>query len=104
MTTEAYLAAWRDAGMISAEQQAALGAVVRKERISVFLELNALLYVGVLAIAAGLGWTVHEHFANLGDWLVIVSLAAIFTGCLYYCFTHDAARSFAFDYVLYLGC
>ena len=104
MTTETYLTAWRDTGLISVDQHATLVALVRKERFSVFLELNALLYVGVLAIAAGLGWTVHDHFASFGDLLVLGTLSAIFVGCLAYCLTHDAARSFAFDYVLYLGC
>ena len=104
MTTETYLAAWRDDGIISPDQHAALVALVRKERFSVFLELNALLYVGVLAIAAGLGWTVHDHFAGLGDLLVLITLSAIFAGCLWYCFTRDDARGFTFDYVLYLGC
>lgn len=103
MTTEHYLSEWRDAGLISPEQAAGLAAIARKDRFSVFLELNAALYLGVLAIAAGLGWTVHDHFENAGDLLVIVSLTALFGGCLFYCFTRDA-RSFAFDYVLYLGC
>ena len=103
MTTERHLAEWRDAGIITAEQAAMLGAIVRKDRFSVFLELNAALYLGVLAIAAGLGWTVHDHFENAGDFLIIVSLSAIFGACLFYCFTRDA-RAFAFDYVLYLGC
>ena len=103
MTIETYLAAWRDAGLVSTEQAAALSAIVRKDRFSVSLELNSLLYLGVLAFVAGLGWTVREHFANLGDTLVIVSLAALFGACLSYCFTREP-QAFAFDYVLYLGC
>ncbi len=103
MTTETYLAAWRDAGAITAAQEATLGALVRKERVSVSLELHSLLYLGVLAFVAGLGWTVHDHFANAGDVLVVASLAAIFTACVFYCLTHDP-RAFVFDYVLYLGC
>ena len=101
--TERDLADWRDAGLISAEQAATLTAIVRKDRFSIFLELNAALYLGVLAIAAGLGWTVHDHFENAGDALVIIALGAIFGGALFYCFTRDVG-SFAFDYVLYLGC
>src|SRR5262249_22086362 len=93
-------------------QARVLSAIVRKERFSVFLELNAILYLGVVVFVAGVGWTVREHFANLGDPAIIVSLAVVFTGCLYYCFTRGASYSpaqvaspsFAFDYVLYLGC
>ena len=41
MTTERCIEEWRTSGIISAEQSAALMAVVRKERFSVFLELTA---------------------------------------------------------------
>ncbi len=112
MTTLDALERWRARGVISAEQEAVLAAIVRKHRFSVFLELNALLYLGVLAFVGGLGWTIRDHFARLGDLAVIVSLAVAFFACLYYCFTrsqpYDSARvespNFAFDYVLYLGC
>jgi len=112
MTTEQYLERWRAEDAITSEQATVLTALVRKERFSVFLELNALLYLGVVLFAGGLGWTVREHFANLGDPAIIVSLAAVFAGCMYYCVTRAApystglvaSPSFAFDYVLYLGC
>jgi len=112
MTTEQYLERWRTEGAITSEQASVLSSLVRKERFSVFLELNALLYLGVVLFAGGLGWTVCEHFANLGDPAIIVSLAAVFAGCMYYCVTRAApystglvaSPSFAFDYVLYLGC
>jgi Predicted membrane protein (DUF2157) len=112
MRTERYLDQWRTDGTISGAQHAALSALVRKERFSVYLELNALLYLGVLAFAAGLGWTVRDHFARFGDVAVLVTLAAIFAASLFYCFTrtppYSASRveapTFAFDYVLYLGC
>jgi predicted membrane protein DUF2157 len=112
MTTERYVEEWRTAGIITEEQCSVLLAIVRKERFSVFLELNALLYLGVVAFVAGLGWTIREHFANLGDALILVTLAALFGASLFYCFTRTAPYSpgkvesptFAFDYVLYLGC
>jgi hypothetical protein len=112
MTTEQFLAEWRTAGAISVEQFDGLSALVRKERFSVFLELNALLYLGVVSFVTGLGWTVHEHFASLGDAAILIPLAVLFAGCLYYAFTRGrsyspgqvASPSFAFDYVLYLGC
>ena len=112
MTTAEYLEAWRTGGAISDDQCAALLVLARKERFSVHLELNALLYLGVLAFAAGLGWTVREHFASLGDALIVVALFAIVAGSLGYCFRRAApystaqvpSPSFAFDYVLLLGC
>src|SRR5262249_33252738 len=112
MATERYLEEWRTADLITAEQHALLLTIVRRQRFAVFLELNALLYLGVVAIAGGIGWTLREHFATAGDAVVFVTLAAIFAGCLWYCFTRAlpfspeqvAAPTFSFDYILYLGC
>lgn len=112
MTTLDALERWRSAGAITGEQYAALAAIVRKDRFSVFLELNALLYLGVASAVAGIGWTIYDHFARLGDAAVVLPLAAVFAACLYYCFTRGhpyradqvESPSFAFDYVLYFGC
>ena len=112
MTTERYLEEWRTAGLITVEQHALLAALVRRQRFPVFLELNALLYLGVVAIAGGVAWTLREHFASAGDAAVLVTLTSVFVGCLWYCFTRGmpyapervAAPTFSFDYVLYLGC
>jgi hypothetical protein len=112
MTTERYLEEWRNAELITATQHAALLSLVRRQRFSVFLELNGLLYVGVAAIAGGVAWTVREHFASLGDAVVLVSLTSLLAACAWYCaaqampYSHDrvAAPTFSFDYVLYLGC
>jgi hypothetical protein len=112
MTTREHLDRWRVSGAITGEQYRAIVAIVAKERFSVFLELSTLLYLGVLAFVAGLGWTVHEHFAKLGDAAVVIPLALLFSACLYFCFSrahpYDGGRvespGFAFDYVLYLGC
>jgi hypothetical protein len=112
MTTLDALERWKARGAISAAQETAITAIVRKDRFSVFLELNAVLYLGVLAFVAGLGWTIRDHFASLGDAVIVVPLALVFAGCLFYCFgrahpyqpTRVESPSFAFDYVLYLGC
>src|SRR3954470_10264139 len=105
MTTLEALEHWRAGGGGTGEQHEALTAIVRKERFSVFLELNALLYLGVLSLVAGIGWTVYEHFERLGDAAVVVPLALVFAACLYYCFTRSSpytseqveSRGFAFD-------
>jgi hypothetical protein len=112
MSTLSYLERWKIAGAITAEQHDLLAALVRRDRVSVFLELNALLYAGVVAFIAGVGWTIRTYFASLGDAAVLSSLSLLFAGCLIYCFTRSAPYSndaressyFAFDYVLYLGC
>ena len=103
---------WRQTGAIRAEQHAVLSALVRKERFSVFVELHTILYLGVVAAIAGVGWTIQTHFQGLGDVAILSALTLALAGSLYYCFTRGhgystgrvEAPGFAFDYVLYLGC
>jgi hypothetical protein len=103
---------WQTNGAISVEQYDAISALVRKDRFSVFLELNTILYLGVLTFVAGVGWTIQTHFARLGDAAILSALTLIFCFSLYYCFSRALPYSdgrlesagFAFDYVLYLGC
>lgn len=102
---------WRDKGVITSEQYALLDARLRRDPFSVFIELNILLYAGVIAFVAGVAWTVETYSRQLGDVVVIAVLSAIFAACLWYCFTRALPWSAAetpspnlvFDYVLYLG-
>ena len=111
MTILARLEQWKEQGAISPEQHVYLAGLCRREPLSVFLELNVLLYAGVLAFVAGLGWTVTTWSQQLGDVLVVAVLSAIFIACFWYCFSRAPAWSLAesaaptavFDYVLYLG-
>lgn len=111
MTILGRLEHWRQQGAISAEQQTYFAGLCRGEPFSLFLELNILLYAGVLAFVAGLGWTVTTWSQQLGDVLVVAVLSIIFGVCFWYCFSRAAAWSIAetpaptaiFDYVLYLG-
>jgi hypothetical protein len=112
MSLLADLARWNTSGTITDSQHDALAALVRKDRFSVFDELNALLYLGVLAFIAGAGWTIQTYSARLGDLAILFTLTVSFAGSLYYCFARGAPYSnsqqesptLAFDYVLYLGC
>ncbi len=111
MTILARLEQWKEQGAISPEQHAHLASLSRGEPFSVFLELNILLYAGVLAFVAGLGWTVTTWSHQLGDVLVLTVLSAILATCFWYCFSRAQAWSTGetpapnavFDYVLYLG-
>ncbi len=111
MTIFARLERWREQGAISAEQHAHLSGLCRREPFSIFLELNVLLYAGVLAFVAGLGWTVTTWSKQLGDVVVLTVLSTILGACFWYCFSRAPAWSPAetptpnaiFDYVLYLG-
>lgn len=111
MTILARLEQWREQGTISPEQHSHLTSLCRGEPFSLFLELNILLYVGVLAFVAGLGWTVSTWSQQLGDVVVLAVLSTILATCFWYCFSHAPVWSLAqtpapnavFDYVLYLG-
>jgi len=111
MTILTRLEQWKEHGVISPEQHTFLSGLSREEPLSVFLELNMLLYAGVLAFVAGLGWTVSTWSHQLGDILVLTVLSAMLAACFWYCFSRGPAWSPAetpspsliFDYVLYLG-
>ena len=111
MTILARLEHWREQSAISPEQHSHLASLCRGEPFSLFFELNVLLYAGVLAFVAGLGWTVTTWSQQLGDVLVLAILSTILAACFWYCFSRAPAWSLAqtpapsavFDYVLYLG-
>ena len=112
MTTVERLHNWKQAGIITEAQHGLLAALVRRERFSLFLEINALLYLGVLALAGGLAWTFTTYFQRLGDFFILAALSALLVGSLYYCFSRTHAYSNAevespnivFDYILYFAC
>jgi hypothetical protein len=111
MTILTRLEQWQAQGILSEEQHAVLAGLARGEPQSVFLELNILLYAGILIFVGGLGWTVSAWSQQLGDVLVLMVLSAICAVCLWYCYSRAPAWSpeetdspgLAFDYVLYLG-
>jgi hypothetical protein len=112
MTALDYLDQWHSAGRITADQHELLSALESRRRISLFLELTLLLYLGVLAIAAGLAWTVSTYGQEWGDVAVLVPTTALLVACAYYCvrrlppYSTDRvpAPTLAFDYLLYLAC
>jgi len=112
MTVLTRLEEWKERGVISPEQCTLLAGLSRGEPFSVFLELNVLLYAGVLAFVAGLGWTITTWSEQMGDVLVLAILCAILAACFWYCFSRapgwsrreTPSPSLVFDYVVYLGC
>lgn len=103
---------WRETGVITDAQHGSLAAIVTRDRFSIYVELNALLYIGVVAIVAGLGWTFRDYVVNLGDAAILSILALLMVASFGYCFAKGPAytndeiesSSFGFDYVLYFGC
>jgi len=111
MTILTRLEQWKECGIISSEQHKLLAGLSRGEPFSLFLELNILLYAGILAFIAGLGWTINTWSQQLGDVVILTFLTAMLATCFWYCFSRAPAwspgetppPSLVFDYVLYLG-
>ena len=112
MTTLDRLDRWKAGGIISADQHVLLRSLVRQDRFSLFVEINALLYVGVIAAVGGLAWTARDYVLNLGDTVILSFLGLLVALSFYYCFSRGApydndeveSPSMIFDYVLYFGC
>lgn len=106
------LARWKHSGAISASQHDAIAAIVRKESFSIFTELTALLYLGVVSLVGGVAWTARSYFAKLGDVTILAAVAIACVAAVGYCFARGGpysnerreATGFGFDYVLYFGC
>jgi hypothetical protein len=112
VTTIERLEAWRQAGVITPAQHDSLAALARRDRFSVYVEISALLYIGVLSTVAGVVWTFRDYVNNLGHAAILSIFAALIAASLYYCFSRGGPYSNAeveppsliFDYVLYFGC
>lgn len=111
-TTGQYLDAWVSAGRLSAAEHEVLSALASRRRLSLFGELNAILYLGVLAFTGGLAWTARTYSDRWGDLALLLPATALVIGCFAWTFTKAPAYasgrvtspSLGFDYVLYLGC
>ncbi|MGD9906555.1 MAG: DUF2157 domain-containing protein [Vicinamibacterales bacterium] len=111
-TVQQYLDAWAADGRISSDQHDAIGAIVSRRRMSLFVELNALLYLGVLAIAGGLAWTARTYADRWGDLAILGPATVLVAGCFAWVFAtappystgRVTSASLVLDYVLYLGC
>ncbi len=55
-----------------------------------FVELSALLYLGVLSLVGGLVWTFREYVASLGDVAILAILALLMVLAFGYCFSRTA--------------
>lgn len=112
MKTVEQLDQWLADGKLSNSQHALLADLASHRRLSLFVELNALLYLGVLAFAGGLALTARTYAGSWGDAAILAPATALLAACLYYCatrvppYSHERVEppAFAFDYVLYLGC
>lgn len=75
-------------------------------------ELRAFLYIGILLVIAGMGLTIKQYFAQLGDIVIISALTSTTLAAFIYClikglpYSHEevASPNMVFDYILFFGC
>ncbi len=112
MNVTSLLKEMHQTGTLSAEQLDVLTELHLNKRYSVHRELRAAIYIGILLITAGVGLTINEYFAQLGDIAIIGSLTLGALAAFLYCFLKGRPYSngevessgILFDYVLLFGC
>jgi hypothetical protein len=112
MNMPSLLQKMHDEKTLSAKQLNYLLDIHKKNLFSVHQELRFFFYAGMLLIIAGLGLTIKQYFAQLGDIAIIGSLAAGALASFIYCFAKGNSYSreevtspnIAFDYILFFGC
>jgi len=85
VTTLERLAEWKAVGTISREQHTTLAALVRRERVSVYLELSVVLYLGCLVLSAEIGY-LEFRFHIFDNWHHHLLLVSVIFGALAYRF------------------
>ncbi|WP_039126560.1 DUF2157 domain-containing protein [Flavihumibacter sp. ZG627] len=84
------------------------------QKTSVRLEIQVLLYLGVLLVSGGTGVLIYKYIDQIGHLAIISGLLLATIGCYTWCFLHkekqsagegesDKESSPVFDYVLMLG-
>ncbi len=98
---------------LSVEQLNSLLDIHGKRLFSVHYELRFFLYAGILLIIAGLGFTIKQYFAQLGDIAIIGTLTLCVCAAFIYCFIikgnnysneEVTSPNLLFDYILFFGC
>ena len=100
------------AGLLPPAQTAAIAEAERTRPFSLHYELRALLYLGVVLLAGGLGVLIYENRASLGHSVLTAGIAAAMLGSFWYAARHRPAFTWgeaprtrvAADYLLLLGC
>jgi hypothetical protein len=98
-------------GLISKESLHMVNDGKASNKFSLFWEFKTVLYVGVLSLSTGLGILVYKNIDTIGHQIILIFIAAISMGCLWYCYKKKRPFNFRkvkapnalFDYILLLG-
>ena len=99
------IAALEAGGRLDATTVARLRAIERREIFSVYPELRALSWGGVMLVVAGAGVLVADNLDRIGPWSLVAVIAAAAAACYAYAAWRrtTAAPSLVDDSVLLLG-
>lgn len=98
-------------GLLSQEKHDRMEAIVKGKIVSVYFDLRAMLYAGVLLFSTGIGILIYENISDAGHLVAIGVLMLMTAGCFVYAFGKGPAYSAGevegptpyFDYVVLLG-
>jgi hypothetical protein len=98
-------------GLIREDQFNKINLITSGKIVSVFYELQALLYLGVLLFTTGVGILIYINIGRIGHQIALLALVLITCGCFFYAFkkgmaySHSSVKSVTpyFDYVVLLG-
>lgn len=99
-------------GIVPAEQQQIVAEYERQKPVSVYGELRSMLYIGITALSAGLGYLIYDNFDQIGHGALLLAMAAGCVACLTYAWLNRPAwstgvvteRAAFTDYALLLFC
>jgi hypothetical protein len=108
---EAAVESLREEGALTAPQAHLFSRVVRRDLVSVRLEIRAALYLGVLLLTGGIALFIEENRDRLGPAAIGLAIFVLAAGCLVWAWRKsppftwgDTLSTHAgFDYVLLLG-
>jgi hypothetical protein len=98
-------------GFIREDQFRNIDLITSGKILSVYYELQTLLYVGVMLFTTGIGILIYKNIGELGHIFMIISLCILTCICFWYAFRHAVAYSNSvvkspthyYDYVVLLG-
>jgi hypothetical protein len=98
-------------GFLREDQFNKIDVITSRKVVSVFYELQTLLYLGVLLFTTGVGILIYLNIGSFGHLLAILALTLLTIGCFYYAFkkgmpySNDSVKPITpyFDYVVLLG-
>ncbi len=99
-------------GILSPEQQSLLADYEQKKPVSIHWELRSMLYVGITALSAGLGYLIYANFDQIGHGSLLLAMTAGCVASLVYAWlnrpgwstTMVTDRAAFTDYALLLFC